>query len=104
MNQCYFAEVSCTQLNAIEVIVRDTDGEALTVGRVIVDNDQVRKDAAHLVLFPLEELEYGLYGEPDQKMVEGIIKSAIKQTPALTEQELLNRQLADEKWKQKQRK
>lgn len=103
MRQCYFAEVSCVEPDAIQVIVRDADdGEVLTIGRVTVENEQVRKDAAHTVLFPLEELEYGLYGEPNRKMIDGIIKSAIRQTPVMTEQQILNRQRAVEEWKLKQ--
>lgn len=104
MKQHYFSDVSCVEPNFIRIEVKDEDDKLLASAQVAVDNHQVRKDAAHIAHMPLEELEYGLYGEPTNKMLTGIIDECVKQTPVLTPAQIESQKKALEDWKKKHKK
>lgn len=67
----------------IEVAVSSLDGVELAKGRVHIEDESVFNIAETLIHFPMEELEYGLYGDIfSQRMLEDIIKDVVEQATA----------------------
>ena len=56
------------------------DPEFSCTGKVEVEGcERFIAEAAHLSLFPFEELEYGLFGRPDEKLMVSLIKDSVEQ-------------------------